>query len=34
MFTKLTLERFKNFQHAELVLGPVTTLIGTNTVNS
>lgn len=30
MFTKLILERFKNFRHAELALGPVTTLIGTN----
>ena len=30
MLTKLTLERFKNFRHAELMLGPVTTLIGTN----
>lgn len=30
MLTKLTLERFKNFKKAELVLGPVTSLVGTN----
>jgi len=30
MLTKLTLECFKNFKKAELVLGPVTSLIGTN----
>jgi predicted ATPase len=30
MLTKLTLENFKNFRQAELALGPVTTLIGTN----
>jgi len=26
MLTKLTLERFKNFEKAELILGPVTSL--------
>lgn len=30
MLTKLTLEHFKNFNNAELLLGPVTSLIGTN----
>lgn len=30
MFTKLKLERFKNFEDAELLLGPLTLLIGTN----
>jgi AAA15 family ATPase/GTPase len=30
MLTKLTLERFKNFEKAELVLGPLSVLIGTN----
>ncbi len=30
MLTKLRLERFKNFADAELRLGPLTTLIGTN----
>src|SRR5215216_5060788 len=30
MITKLRLERFKNFQSAELALGPLTLLIGTN----
>jgi AAA15 family ATPase/GTPase len=30
MLTKLTLERFKNFKKTELILGPITSLIGTN----
>lgn len=30
MFTKLTLENFKNFRQAELTLGPFTVLVGTN----
>ena len=30
MFTKLRLERFKNFRSAELALGPFTLLVGTN----
>ncbi len=30
MITKLRLERFKNFQAAELALGPLTVLVGTN----
>src|SRR5579859_1697498 len=30
MFTKLRLERFKNFRSAELSLGPFTLLVGTN----
>jgi AAA15 family ATPase/GTPase len=30
MFTKLKLERFKNFEEAELSLGPLTVLIGAN----
>ncbi len=30
MLKKLVLERFKNFQKAELSLGPLTVLIGTN----
>lgn len=30
MIQKLTLERFKNFEKAELVLGSFTTLIGSN----
>lgn len=30
MFTKLTLENFKNFKQAELALGPFTVLVGAN----
>jgi AAA15 family ATPase/GTPase len=30
MITKLRLENFKNFQSAELALGPLTLLVGTN----
>lgn len=30
MFTKLTLENFKNFKQAELTLGPFTVLVGAN----
>ncbi|MUG98777.1 AAA family ATPase [Scytonema sp. UIC 10036] len=30
MLTKLQLERFKNFQDSELILGPLTLLVGTN----
>ncbi|NJM35747.1 MAG: AAA family ATPase [Rhodomicrobium sp.] len=30
MLKKLRLERFKNFKEAELTLGPLTTLVGTN----
>ena len=30
MITKLRLERFKNFQVAELALGPLTLLVGAN----
>ena len=30
MLKKLRLERFKNFKEAELVLGPLTLLVGTN----
>lgn len=30
MLKKLRLERFKNFQEAELTLGPLTVLVGTN----
>ena len=30
MITKLRLERFKNFQAAELALGPLTLLVGAN----
>ncbi len=30
MFTKLRLERFKNFRSTELSLGPFTLLVGTN----
>ncbi|MCP4514997.1 MAG: AAA family ATPase, partial [Delftia sp.] len=30
MITKLVLERFKNFEKAEITLGPLTVLIGAN----
>ena len=30
MLNKLRLERFKNFKNAELILGPLTVLVGTN----
>ncbi|HHJ06076.1 MAG TPA: chromosome segregation protein SMC, partial [Anaerolineae bacterium] len=30
MLTRLRLKRFKNFKDTELVLGPLTTLIGSN----